>query len=801
MNRLNEPIGAHAAHRRTETGLWIRAANAEVEVDVFSDRTFRIQAWREAGDRPRPSWAATAEPSRKGWSVAEEDGRLVLSTGRAVLDIALHPVRFRLCTPAGRLLNADDPSFGISWLGGETTVYKTLRPGERFIGLGEKTGGLDRTGSAHTNWNSDVYAYPVDGRDSPLYATFPFYIGIHGRLVYGVYLDSTWRTRFNFGAANDRFASFSTEGGAVRYYLFAGEGVADLLESYTAVTGRMPLPPLWSLGYHQSRYSYRSQGEVLRVARTFRDKGIPCDAVHLDIHHMDGFRVFTWDPEGFPDPSRMARELKALGFRVVVILDPGIKIEPGYGVYEDGLARGVFLAYPDGVPYAGEVWPGWCHFPDFTRPATRRWWGDMLRESVETGVDGFWNDMNEPAVRGHAVPDLVECDGDGCRTSLKEGRNLYGMLMARSTREGVARWMGDRRPFVLTRSGFAGVQRDAALWTGDNVASDAHMLAGARMVTALGLAGMGFVGCDIGGFVGEATPDLYARWIALGAFQPFARGHTDRDTRSAEPWAFGEAAERVAADYLRLRYRLLPYIYSAFWECSRTGMPVARSLAIAFPHDDRVYDPAYDGQYLFGPSILVVPVPGGPVIARAYLPDGLWYDFYTDRPAAGAAEITVEAPAERLPLFVRAGSVLPMQAPVLHTGQRAASLLELHVYPGDGEGGFTYYEDDGETLGYRRGHFFRRRIVLRGGDLILEPASGRLASRYDRLRVWFHGGDPPGALRVDGAAVPTERTALRLFEPVVREGAGRPASDPHGRLELVTATVPHRREGILIEPA
>jgi alpha-glucosidase len=351
----------------------------------------------------------------------------------------------------------------------------------------------------------------------------------------------------------------------------------------------------------------------------------------------------------------------------------------------------------------------------------------------------------------------------------------------------------------LTRSGFSGVQRYAALWTGDNVATDEHMLGGVRIINALGLVGMAFAGSDIGGFAGEASPALFARWISLGMFSPLARGHSAVNTRSAEPWAFGEATEAVAGVYIRLRYRLLPYLYSVFFESAESGMPVARSLAVDFPHDDRIYAPHYDGQYLFGPAILVVPVPSGPVLAKAYLPAGLWYDFYTDQPFTGPAEIVIEAPAERLPLFVRAGSVLPMQAEVLHTRQRPPSILDLHVYAGDKGRGFTYYEDDGETLAYREGDFFKRRIGCWPDRLVIGAAQGRFVSRFDQYRICFHGGGAPERVRVEGCPVATEAVTLRFGDPGEGATTGGFPADFFGVLRLPSVTLPNRRHRIVVD--
>src|SRR6056297_858309 len=636
MSKINEPLKNYVSHSRIAGGIHIVAENAVVDVVFYSEAVCRVMIKRP-GDAPKDfSYAVAADPHPVKYSIREAEGRIRIQTRCVVAKIEKFPVRLAFLTTAGDLINADDSAFGTSWIGEEITTYKKLEPGERFLGLGEKTGHLDRAGASYTNWNTDYFAYPADA--DPLYTTLPFYIGGHHGLAYGIFLDSTYRSTFNFGAANDRFSFFSIPAGPMDYYFIHDETVAGILRAFTGLVGRMPLPPLWSLGYQQCRFSYYPDREVMAVARGFRDRDIPADAIYLDIHYMAGFRVFTWDHERFPAPVDLAADLKKMGFHVVAILDPGIKIEDGFTPYEDGKDQDVFVKYPDGEPYAGEVWPGWCHFPDFTRPETRKWWAGWLRDLVDKGIKGFWTDMNEPSTWGQCPPSLIAFDWEKAGACHKNARNVYGLQMARSTWEGAAQWMENQRPFVLSRSGYTGIQRYAAVWTGDNTADDEHMLEDVQMIVSLGLSGVPFCGGDIGGFAGEAAPDLFARWISLGAFFPFARGHTMFNSRDAEPWCFGEAVEEIARNYLKLRYKLLPYIYSLFYECSQTGLPVARSLAIDYPRDDNIYAPFWQYQFLFGPALLVCPQRSDRCFSKVYLPEGRWYDFYTDRPYEGGAE-------------------------------------------------------------------------------------------------------------------------------------------------------------------
>ena len=542
------------------------------------------------------------------------------------------------------------------------TTYKKLQPGERFIGLGEKTGNLDRAGNAYTNWNSDVYGYSVS--QDPLYSTIPFYIGIHDSLAYGIFLDNSYRSDFNFGASNDRFSSFTAAGGEMNYYLLYQPTVAGIIREYTSLTGRMPLPPLWSLGYQQNRYSYYPDREVMRIARTLRDLKIPADGITLDIHYMDHYKLFTWDAQRFPNPKAMTAELAKMGFKTTVIVDPGVKVEKGYPAYESGKAADLFLKYPDGQYYTGQVWPGWCHFPDFTSEKGRSWWRQQVRSFIDSGVAGIWNDMNEWSSWGQKAPDNILFDYDGHPTTHLQGHNVFGLEMVRSSYEG-ARAALQKRPFILSRSGYAGLQRYAAIWTGDNRAEDDHMLAGVRLLTSLGVSGVAFTGMDIGGFTGNPPPGLYNRWMQLGAFIPYFRNHTALNSRAAEPWVFGEDILDNTRRYISARYTLLPYIYSAFREASLDGMPVARSLAINYTYDSLVYDPRYQNEYLFGDDLLVMPQVSGTTSTKIYLPQGEWYDAYTDATPYGRqgrihrTELTIIFPSMSKPAASFPGSPCP----------------------------------------------------------------------------------------------------------------------------------------------
>jgi len=623
-------------------------------------------------------------------------------------------------------------------------------------------------------------------------------MGIHHQVVYGIFFDNTHKSFVNFGASNNRFSSFAADAGEMDYYFMYDHSVADIIRHYTSLTGRMEMPPRWSIGYQQCRYSYYPDKEVLTLARTFRDKDIPADAIVLDIHYMDNYKIFTWSKKDFPDPKLLLEELKKLGFQVVIMCDPGIKIEEGYKAYDDGIKSDVFIKYPDGTPYAGQVWPGWCHFPDFTRPDTRKWWQEQFRESVDMGVEGFWNDMNEIATWGQMLPENIEMDFEGNVATMRRGRNVYGYQMARSTYEGTKALLKGKRPFNLTRSGYAGIQRYGAVWTGDNVAYDEHMILGVRMISCMGLSGVAFSGYDVGGFVGDTSSKLFARWVSIGAFAPFFRGHSMINSRDSEPWAYGEEVEQIARNYIRFRYQLLPYIYALFHDAALTGMPIQRSLALEFTHQPKIYEGTYQNQYMFGPSFLVAPVESDKEFVKVYLPEGEWYYLYDGTRYSGNSEFIMECPLRRLPVFVRAGAIVPMQPTVINT-TIPQEILHLHIYVG-GDASFTCYEDDGSTFSYQDGAYAKRSVTQAAAlrRISMGAVEGTFVSTVTTLKIIFHGlGNDVSGVNLNGvpAALVAESNsffkALEKFDPFYEP-------EPAPTEAVFSLTIPYSRDALEI---
>ncbi len=716
----------------------IQTSQGKVRISFVDEGIVRVRAVKSDFNKEF-SYAVVDQTANPKIEFSQNRGFLQLKSSLITVQVTERPVRISFYTADGQLLNEDDPSFGTSWLGNEVTTYKTLQPDEKFIGLGAKTGNLNRFGSGFVHWNTDNPNY--ESYSDPLYTSIPFYMGIVNRNVYGIFFDNTWQSRFNFGASNNRFSYFSADGGEMDYYFFHEKNVAGIINLYTQLTGRMNMPALWTLGYQQCRWSYTPDTDVLNVAKTFRDKQIPADVMYLDIDYMDAYKIFTWHPKNFSNPKQLLTDLKAMGFHTTVIVDPGIKVESGYHAYEDGLQKKLFVTYPDETPYTAQVWPGWCHFPDFTNPEARLWWGNLFNGYVDLGIEGFWNDMNEIATWGQQVPSLIQFDWEGKKTTYLEAKNMYGMQMARSTFEGTRKLMNGKRPFILTRAGFAGLQRYTALWTGDNQAHDEHMLLGVRLVNTLGLSGVSQVGYDVGGFIGNATSELYSRWISLGAFSPFFRGHTAKNTLRSEPWSYGEEPEAIAKKYISFHYNLIPYIYSAFKQSTQTGLPVQRSLAIDYTFDENIYKPAFGNQYLFGSAFLVAPVTSDQKAVNVYFPEGNWFNLYNDSFITGQREVIVEAPLNRLPVFVKGGSIIPLQSVVQNTSERPDETLEIHVYKGLQSEPYYWYEDDGSTYEFETGSFYQREIALDlpGKTLRLTKAEGSFHSKFAKIRFVMHG--------------------------------------------------------------
>ncbi|MGH2968826.1 MAG: glycoside hydrolase family 31 protein, partial [Solirubrobacteraceae bacterium] len=604
-------------------------------------------------------------------------GGVELVTAEAAAHVALEPLRITFTDAAGGVFAADDPGLAIETdapaagtgdlLGPGVRVTKARGAGERYFGCGERTGGLEKTGSRQVFWNIDP-AHGHGPSHENLYTSIPFTLSLQDGRAHGFFLDHPGRVELDLAKADPERMT-GAAAGALVYYAFAGPTPRRVLERYTELTGRIGMPPLWALGNQQSRWSYMSAEELRAVARGHRERGIPCDVLYLDIDHMDGYRVFTWDGERFPDPAALVAELEADGFRLVTIVDPGVKVDEAYPVYTEGRERGLYCRTAEGEEYRNVVWPGLCAFPDFTNPATREWWGDHHAALVDHGVAGVWCDMNEPALfvpENATMPEDAVHPGGGEARLHGQVHNLYGSQMARAAAEGLARLRPDRRPFVITRAGYAGLQRHALQWTGDNSSWWEHLWMSMPQLQNLGLSGVAFCGVDVGGFFGDCNGELLARWTEFGAFQPFCRNHSAMGTAPQEPWAFGEPWETVCRDMLRLRMRLLPYLYGLFDEAARTGAPILRPLLFEHPEDETAY--TSDDVFLLGDALLVAPITRPGIEHRhVYLPRGTWLQWWTGERFDGPAHVLAHAPLGRPALYARANAAIPLWPEREHT--------------------------------------------------------------------------------------------------------------------------------------
>ena len=614
------------------------------------------------------------------------------------------------------------------------------RPGTRYHGLGERATGLDLNGGSYELWNTDPSLY--DRGDDPLYLNVPFLFMMQNGTATGLFIDNPYRSSFDINSKNTGTVEYRTAGGELCIYIMTGTP-SEVIQHYTSLTGRMNMPPLWALGYHQSRWSYYPRNKVLEIANEFRKRKLPCDVIHIDIDYMNGYRCFTWDKKRFPKPKEMIDILHKQGFKVLTMIDPGIKVDPEYHVYREGIEKDVFLKYPCGTCFTGPVWPGDCHFPDFTDPNVREWWGTLYKDLLDDGIDAFWNDMNEIALitflTGSTVPDCIRHSFESNGADHAEMHNYYGMLMARASAEGIRKLRPEKRAFVLSRSGWAGLQRYAVNWTGDNRSTWDHLRLSVSMVLNLGLSGIPFTGPDIGGFAGKPSPELFARWMQLGAFLPFFRTHTMKGTPGQEPWSFGTEVESICRKYLELRYRLLPYLYTAVWQAHKNGIPIVRPLWFMYPKDRTTYD--IEDQFLYGDSILVAPVLHRSVQSRTvYLPGGDdWYDFRTNKKYRGGQYITTDAPVDTLPLFVKAGSVLPRWPVQQYSGEKNIDTLELVTYWSDKKNISLLYEDDGNSMAYHKENKCRlTEMSLDGkeqGTLRLKTSSGETETTYESWTI------------------------------------------------------------------
>ena len=692
-------------------GYIVKNDNRFLHIIYYDEGIVRF-TYSENQEVPPSTPAITAEPLNIGGDSFEG----VLTAGRFNIVVDPEFLTVKISDRDGNILS-EDQKVSVE----DIIVVKKKLWETGIFANGEKYTWLNQLNIKTANYNSDVLLH--HGFHHPMvqemHTAIPFYIGAAPHQAYGLYFDNSYRTIFDYAKSDPDLISFQAAGGNIDYYFIYGPGIDDVVKGYSLLTGTAPLPRKKFLGYHQSRYSYETGEELLEVAERLRKHDLPCDVLYLDIDYMDAFKVFTVSKERFDDFKGLLKKLREMGFAVVVIIDPGIKVEPGYRVYENGIEKDCFVRMTSGELYQGEVWPKPAVFPDFLRSEVRTWWGEFHRELLDCGVEGIWNDMNEPSdfsqENGTLPDDAVHRSDEGANVRHAEIHNLYGLLQARATREALEKIQPEKRAFVLTRAAFAGSQRYSALWTGDNSSLWEHMECSIPMILNLGLSGYSFVGADVGGFRGDCSGEMLARWTQLGAFFSFFRNHSETGTARQEPWEFSAEVLEVVRKYIRLRYRFITYFYSLMRENACTGTPVVRPL---FYHNQEDLDTYHiNDQFLLGEGVMICPVLRPGIKQRlVYLPEGIWHDYWSGARINGGSYITRETPLDLLPLFVKAGTILPLDEPGSnHINDQPAKKLTLHCYSG-AEGIFRLYLDDGYSKSYLQGEFSEVEITMKEGS-------------------------------------------------------------------------------------
>ena len=748
---------------------------ARVEIRVVSDEIIRVRLAPHGTFLEEFSYAVSKPEQKVSVFAFDEDEEYYLvKTNTVVCRINKQDFLISFEDNQGLVTNQDvipmhweeNADFG----GYYVYCSKSCAATEQFYGLGDKPTEFNLRGKRLQNWNTDTYSFAKN--QDPLYRSIPFYVALNEGISYGIFLDNTYKTHFDFGHQELHKTSFWADGGELQYYYIHGPHMMDVVKRYHSLTGTHPLPPQWALGFHQCRWSYYPESKVKKIAKNFRDRKIPCDAIYLDIDYMDGYRCFTWNKKYFPDPRRMVKELSDDGFKTVVIIDPGIKVDENYWVFREGRDNKYLCRRSDDYFMEGHVWPGRCQFPDYTNPEVREWWGGLFKDLVELGVAGVWNDMNEPAVFGSGTfPNDVRHNYDGHRGSHRKAHNVYGMQMVRATYEGLKRLQKNKRPFTITRAGYAGVQRFSSVWTGDNLASWEHLKLASLQCQRLSVSGVSFCGTDIGGFTGEPDGELFTRWIQLGVFTPFMRAHSAGDTREREPWSFGTEYENINRKFIELRYRLLPYIYSTFWEQHRYGFPIMRPVVMT--EQENVDNFYREDEFTFGDKILVSPVfHPGQKSKVVYLPQGTWFDYWTHEPYAGAKEHTIATPLESMPVFVKAGSVIPEWPLMQYVGEIEPEEMKFQVYYSDYEVNSFYYEDHGDTFAYEQDIYTEKKFVVRGDTISLnikQYSEGLYTPRYEIYELKLIGLPfLPSRVTVDGKELKQDFVFDELRRVIIR---------------------------------
>ncbi len=732
-----------------EEGVELRYISGRVFIQAVLPEIVRLRI-SKSEFLPKPISDAVVWKKASSYKLNRELNRLVFLTDKLKVVIPEGEFRFEIFDENERLINRDFPGAGVRFDQDSFQVHRYIFPDERFYGLGDKYGELVRSAKSWIFWNVDV-GWKKFKKD-PRYTSIPFLISVRRDIYCGWFIDHSGWLKIDVGSKFSRLLSIYGAGKEIDIYFLYCRDLKTLVKNFTLLVGRSFLPPLWSLGYHQSRYSYFSQKEIEELVQEFEKRDIPLSAVYLDIHYMDKFKVFTVDKKRFPDLKGLAENLMKKGIRLVGIIDPGLYADESYKPYLRAKIEDVLCKTEQGEEYQARLWPGKCAFVDFFQEKAREFWAEEHKSLFETGISGIWNDMNEPSfwkmdlrkgelvipLFGERHPKIVHQIGEFI-VPHRHCRNLYGQKETVATIEAFKKFMPGKRWFVLSRSGFAGIQRYACIWTGDNISRFEYLASSISQILSLGLCGVSFVGADIGGFALDCSDELFARWIELGAFYPFCRNHSAITTRAQEPYRFGKDVEEIARKYIKLRYRFLPTLYSLFWQSHTEGLSIWRPLFMEFPKDSCIWN--IEDQFMIGEFMMIAPVvEQGANKRKVYFPQGKWFDYWSEEIFCGPDEVEIDAELDHLPIFIREGGILIFQPqPKMKIPWEA---IELDLYEGNGKTKFFLFEDDGESFDYLKGKYSLREIILNCLEekisLTISPKKGKLNIEKRSWILRFH---------------------------------------------------------------
>lgn len=694
---IGQSLGDYTSSHQTTNSLTVHTTTGSVQLIPYAGDIVRVDFLPTDTTVSDSSVVIIQDSTTSvGFQVQNADSSLMLAMNVLRVQIQKFPVRLSFQSSGGEVLLQEIEPGGMESIGNQRIAKFQLTPTEKLYGSGERGNGLNLRGRSINLYNTQNYGYSTP--PAQMNINVPYLGSSNG---YAIYFDNTYPSEFDIGENNPNQLVYRTEGGELTYYVFAASAITDQLQRYTWLTGRQPLPPKWALGYLQSKFGYRNEQEARQMVTTMREKDFPGDAIIIDFYWSAHMGDLSWDISNWPDPAGMIADFAEEGIHTIILTDP-------YFVENSSYYGELTNQHPEylgrdgtGAPYTlPNWWSCGCDAVlfDITNPGAQSWLWEKYSDLLNTGLAGLWTDLGEP--------ERHPSDMNHSLGSAEKVHNIYNLLWAQTIFRHYSNYAPNSRVFNLTRSGFAGIQRYGVFtWSGDVSKSYDGLSSQVPFMLNMGLSGLAYHSSDIGGFCcGTTTPELYIRWLELGVFSPFVRPH-GADFQATEPWTFGIVAESYARNLLALRNQLIPYIYTTARENYLTGIPIVRPLF--FGDKD---DPALENNtesYMFGESFLVSPVLREGVREKTlYLPQGKWIEFWSDDIYSGGQRVTVDAPLPQIPLFVKPGSIIPMQPPMEYVDAKTADTILVHIYPDpEKSGAYSLSEDDGVTTEYQNGSY------------------------------------------------------------------------------------------------